>query len=47
LLCELGYRTDFSKRGYLKAECPETKDTVVGEVDIYETNVEDPFGDDC
>jgi hypothetical protein len=47
LLCELGYRTDFSKRGYLKVECPETKDTTVGEVDIYETNVEDPFGDDC
>ena len=47
LLCELGYRTDFSKRGYLKVECPETKDTVVGEVDIYETSVEDPFGDDC
>ena len=47
LLCELGYRTDFSKRGYIKVECPETKDTDVGEVDIYETNVTDPFGEDC
>lgn len=47
LLCELGYRTDFSKRGYIKVECPEKTDETVGEVDIYETNVTDPFGDDC
>lgn len=45
LLCELGYRTDYSKRGYIPVDC--------GDVDLDISSVYDtdepkpPFGDDC
>lgn len=45
LLCKLGYRTNYSKRGYIKVECDERE--LDSAADIYESDVEPPFGDDC
>ena len=46
LLCQLGYRTDFSRRSYVVVECDES-----GEIrrkdNIYDSTAEPPFGDDC
>ena len=46
LLCQLGYRTDYSRRSYVVVECDES-----GEIrrkdDIYDSTAEPPFGDDC
>jgi len=48
-LCRLGYRTDFSKRGYIRVDCGKvTDDSDMG--DIYAPIDADgipPFGDDC
>lgn len=47
LLCRLGYRTDFSKRGYIKVDCDELtgRDRMS---EIYEVDsTREPFGDDC
>lgn len=46
-LCRLGYRTDFSKRGYIRVDCDERtgRDRMS---EIYEVEpTGEPFGDDC
>ena len=47
-LCELGYRTDFSKRGYIRVECDKLgENSRMGQIyDPFAAPV-DPFGDDC
>lgn len=47
-LCKLGYRTDFSKRGYIRVECDEGAEgaTMDQVYDPFAPPV-DPFGDDC
>ena len=47
-LCKLGYRTDYSKRGYIRVECDDTTEgNSMSEVyDPFAPPVE-PFGDDC
>lgn len=46
LLCQLGYRTDYSRRSFVVVECDES-----GEIrrkdDIYDSTAQPPFGDDC
>lgn len=45
LLCELGYRTDYSKRGHIPVNCD---DDINFGGDIYDSNIpKPPFGDDC
>lgn len=47
-LCKLGYRTDYSKRGYIRVECEDIEEGAsMSEVyDPFAPPVE-PFGDDC
>ena len=47
LLCRLGYRTDFSKRGYIRVDCDELtgRDRMSEIYEVDPTNK--PFGDDC
>jgi len=46
LLCELGYRTDYSKRGHIPVDCSEL-DTPQGD-SVYDSEPPvSPFGDDC
>ncbi len=46
-LCRLGYRTDFSKRGYIRVDCDERtgRDRMSEIYDVDPTT--EPFGDDC
>lgn len=46
-LCELGYRTDYSKRGHIRVECEdENSESKMSE--IYDSDTpNEPFGDDC
>lgn len=45
LLCELGYRTDYRKRGYIPVNCGD--ETTLG-ADVYDSDTPiEPFGDDC
>lgn len=46
LLCDLGYRTDYSRRSYVVVECDESGEIGRRE-DIYSSTAEPPFGDDC
>lgn len=46
LLCELGYRTDYSRRSYVVVECDESGE-IGNREDIYQSTAEPPFGDDC
>jgi hypothetical protein len=47
-LRELGYRTDYSKRGYIRVECDE-RDNESSMNQVYDPFAPpvDPFGDDC
>lgn len=46
-LCELGYRTDYSKRGHIRVECEDTNsESKMSEIYESDTPIE-PFGDDC
>ena len=46
-LCRLGYRTDYSKRGYIKVKCTEPSvNNRMGEIYDQIDSVS-PFGDDC
>lgn len=45
LLCELGYRTDYAKRGYIPVDC---KDGASEQDSVYDSDIPlPPFGDDC
>ena len=41
VLCKLGYRTDFSKRGYIRVDCDENETEVLSN---HMSDVYDPFG---
>ena len=47
-LCKLGYRTDYSKRGYIRVECDE-EPTATSMSEVYDPFAPpvEPFGDDC
>lgn len=45
LLCELGYRTDYAKRGYIPVDCTER---TTDQDSVYDSDIPlPPFGDDC
>lgn len=46
LLCELGYRTDYSKRGHIPVSCGDERE-LQGD-SVYDSDTpKPPFGDDC
>ena len=51
VLCKVGYRTDFSKRGYIRVDCDGTESKIHGNqmYDVYDPFGREggPYGEDC